>query len=91
MLCVICYDIPNDRRRLRVARQLEGIGDRVQGSVFECWLSSQALQQLKARLAGIIDPAEDSLRYYALCGKDVQAIRVQGCGQLSQDVVLWHI
>ncbi len=39
MLYLISYDIPIDKRRLAIARMLEGSGQRVQRSVFECDLS----------------------------------------------------
>jgi len=45
MLVLVCYDVSTEskegRRRLhRVARVCEGIGQRVQKSVFECQLES---------------------------------------------------
>ena len=38
MYVVVSYDITNDRRRLKVMKTLEGFGERVQYSVFECRL-----------------------------------------------------
>lgn len=70
VLRVIAYDIPDDRRRNRVAKLLEGYGERVQDSVFECWLDADQLRTLQRRLRKRIDPAQDKLRYYSLCGKD---------------------
>lgn len=35
---VIAYDIPDDSRRDKVATLLVSYGERVQLSVFECWL-----------------------------------------------------
>ena len=37
-LIVVSYDIPDDRRRLRLANTLKDFGIRVQYSVFECRL-----------------------------------------------------
>ena len=64
---VIVYDIPDDKRRRRVARMLEGHGDRVQYSVFECQLTGKQFGGLWKELGTLIDAKEDSLRAYRLC------------------------
>jgi CRISPR-associated protein Cas2 len=66
MLYVIAYDIPCNRRRRKVAELLEGYGQRVQYSVFECVLSDKKLKELKQRLRKRINLHEDSLRFYAI-------------------------
>jgi CRISPR-associated protein Cas2 len=40
-LYVISYDIPDDKRRKKIADLLEGYGQRVQYSVFECQLNRE--------------------------------------------------
>lgn len=80
MLVVICYDIVSDRRRYRVARWLEGHGERVQESVFECHLDRDRLRKVKTRLASLIDPKTDRVRYYLLCGKDRADVCFDGIG-----------
>jgi CRISPR-associated protein Cas2 len=67
MWIVICYDIPDDRRRLRAAKVCLGFGQRVQRSVFEADLTPEQLKRLKKMLKKVIDPTEDSLRIYNLC------------------------
>lgn len=67
MFVVICYDIPDDRRRTKVGKLLEGFGARVQKSVFECDLTPKLLDRLKGKLGKVIADPEDSLRYYYLC------------------------
>lgn len=84
-LWVVAYDIPCDRRRNRVAKVLEGYGQRVQDSVFECWLDKRHLAVLKTKLARRIDPQEDKIRYYPLCGKDDEDLIVLGCGTRTED------
>lgn len=64
---VVSYDIPNDRRRTRVMKTLEGFGHRVQYSVFECELRPADLDKLKARLKSLIQKEEDDIRFYDLC------------------------
>lgn len=64
---VCAYDIPDDRRRLRVARVLEGYGDRVQLSVFEAVLSQEQLDTLVAEVTAELELGEDALTIYPLC------------------------
>lgn len=64
---VVCYDIPDDKRRIKVARCLDGYGDRVQFSVFEALLDQRLVEKLVAKLRDLIDETEDSVRIYALC------------------------
>lgn len=71
MLVIVCYDVNTEtrqgRRRLRrVAKVCEGIGQRVQKSVFECHVDLMQLDDLERRLLATIDPALDCLRLYRL-------------------------
>ncbi|MEO6967349.1 MAG: CRISPR-associated endonuclease Cas2 [Rhodanobacteraceae bacterium] len=71
MLVIVCYDVSTEtkegRRRLRrVAKACEKVGQRVQKSVFECRVDSMQFEELERRLLGIIDSAEDCLRFYRL-------------------------
>jgi CRISPR-associated protein Cas2 len=63
----ICYDIPDDRRRARIAAILSDFGRRVQRSVFEADLDERALHRLLQRLSRAQDDATDSIRAYRLC------------------------
>lgn len=71
MLVLVTYDVstvtPAGKRRLsRVAKACLDYGQRVQNSVFECQLDAAQWAELKHRLLTIIDPKEDSIRYYEL-------------------------
>ncbi|MCL2842377.1 MAG: CRISPR-associated endonuclease Cas2 [Oscillospiraceae bacterium] len=71
MLLLITYDVSTQdaagRRRLRkVAKLCVDYGQRVQNSVFECAVDATEARLLKARLADLIDPELDSLRFYEL-------------------------
>jgi CRISPR-associated protein Cas2 len=71
MLVLVTYDIgltqPGGARRLRrVARACQNYGQRVQFSVFEVEVDPAQWAALKARLESLIDPKQDSLRYYYL-------------------------
>lgn len=85
MHIVVCYDIFNDKRRLRVMKKMEGYGVRVQDSVFECHLDAVRLARLKSEIGKLINSERDQVRYYTLCGKDRQDITVHGKGGLIQD------
>jgi CRISPR-associated protein Cas2 len=61
---VIAYDTPSDRRRRKLAKLLEGYGQRVQWSVFECELRAEQLQGLRLRLERLIMPEHDSVRIW---------------------------
>ncbi len=79
MWVVVCYDIPDDRRRLRTARVCLGFGMRVQRSVFEADLTPAQLRRLRARLLRVIDPEQDSVRIYKLCADCIRQTEVV-CG-----------
>ena len=71
MMYLITYDVatttPEGRRRLRrIAAACKDYGQRVQKSVFECAVGPEQWVLLRDALLEIIDPAEDSLRFYAL-------------------------
>lgn len=71
MLVLVCYDVSTEskegRRRLRrVARVCEGIGQRVQKSIFECQVSAAQFEALERDLLAEIDPKMDCLRLYRI-------------------------
>lgn len=71
MELLITYDVetttPEGQRRLRqVAKACEGMGHRVQKSVFEVVCDQAQRLQLEADLAQIIDVGVDSVRVYQL-------------------------
>jgi CRISPR-associated protein Cas2 len=66
-LYIISYDIPNDRRRTKVAKLLLGFGQRVQYSVFECYLDKKQILLLRTRLLNLAKEEEDNVRIYDLC------------------------
>ena len=71
MMVLVTYDVrtedkPGRRRLRRVARACQDFGQRVQFSVFECVVDPAQWVQLRGRLTGEIDTAQDSLRFYFL-------------------------
>lgn len=77
-LYLICFDIVDDRIRNKVAKVLEGYGDRVQKSVFECVLSKAQLKKLKGRVGKLINDDEDSVHFYRLCSRCVDEFESLG-------------
>ncbi len=82
-LYVICFDISNEKRLRKVAIQMENAGQRIQYSMFECYLNHTQLNELQARINAIINPVEDHIRYYPLCQKDYQKIQISGSGEVT--------
>ena len=71
MMVLVTYDVSTTssegRRRLRlVARKCLDFGQRVQNSVFECQITWEQWTRLRLDLLDLIDPSEDSLRFYML-------------------------
>ncbi|NMG35935.1 CRISPR-associated endonuclease Cas2 [Azoarcus sp. TTM-91] len=71
MMVLVSYDVstrePAGERRLRrVAKACRDYGQRVQFSVFEIEVDPAQWTLLKHRLMELIDPTQDSLRFYYL-------------------------
>ncbi len=71
LLVLITYDVNTTdaagRRRLRkIAKECVNYGQRVQNSVFECLLDGAQCRTLQAKLCQLMDPEQDSLRFYYL-------------------------
>jgi CRISPR-associated protein Cas2 len=85
MFIVVSYDIPDNKRRSRVAKTLEGYGYRVQKSVFECELTPALYEKMKKRLEKRVNPEEDSVRYYPLCRTCLGKISISGVGEVMRE------
>ena len=71
MMVLISYDVSTTssagRGRLRkVAKECQNHAQRVQNSVFEADVDYSSFLRLKDRLLKLIDPEQDSLRFYYL-------------------------
>lgn len=60
-LYIVTYDISSPRRWRRVFRIMEGYGDWLQLSVFQCRLSRVRLLKLEEDLAEVMNKAEDHI------------------------------
>ncbi|MBW4652551.1 MAG: CRISPR-associated endonuclease Cas2 [Kaiparowitsia implicata GSE-PSE-MK54-09C] len=64
MLVLVVYDIPDNKRRTKLATFLEGYGRRVQKSVFECFLTLAEMKGLQQKVQRRIKLEEDNVRFY---------------------------
>ena len=67
MQVVVTYDISEDKRRTKIHKVLKSYGQWMQFSVFECVLTATEYARLRNRLDKLIQPEEDSIRFYFLC------------------------
>lgn len=84
MLVIVTYDVSTEtregRRRLRrVAKLCEGVGQRVQKSVFECQVDLIRFEELERRLLEEINKEEDNLRIYRITEPTRLHVREYGC------------
>lgn len=75
---VVSYDIPDDKRRTKVMKIVEGYGQRAQYSVFECEVRPADLRELRERLQAVIQEQWDDVRFYALCEVCLANVTVLG-------------
>ena len=76
MMVLVSYDVSTtstsgQKRLRRIAKACRDYGQRVQYSVFEIELDFAQWTFLKSKLCDLIDPGQDSLRFYYL-GKNWQ-------------------
>ena len=81
---VASYDISDPKRLSKVARSMKDYGERVLKSVFECNIDLQKFKELKARIDEIIEPIEDTVKYYILCEKCIREVEYSGKGESFQ-------
>lgn len=81
---VVAYDTPCNKRRRKFSHLLEGYGQRVQYSVFECVLSREKFVELRYRLRQQFKADEDSLRFYPISSHTMGQIEVWGEPPLSE-------
>ncbi|WP_414527745.1 CRISPR-associated endonuclease Cas2 [Nodularia chucula] len=81
---IIVYDIPDDKKCKKISNLLEGYGQRVQYSVFECILNQRQYDELKKRLRKHINFSQDSLRFYPVTQHTFKQIETWGEPSVTQ-------
>ena len=84
MLIVVSYDVPDDRRRTKLAHNLKDFGERVQYSVFEFLLDEAQVAKLRQRIEGLVDLTEDSVRIYRFCADCGAKLEIVGLGVVTE-------
>ena len=72
---LVCYDVRDPKRLRRAAKHLEGYGNRLQYSVFRCWMTQSQMERLRWELTEILTKA-DSVLVIPLCQRCVDGINV---------------
>lgn len=70
---LVSYDVRDAKRLRRVAKHLEGYGERMQYSVFRCWLTPREAQRLRWELTEMLAACDDVLMI-PLCTRCVDGI-----------------
>ena len=78
MLVLVVYDIPDDKRRTKLATFLEGYGRRVQYSVFECFLNLQGMRKLYDQVRRQVKDTEDNVRFYWISEEAMSSVLTIG-------------
>lgn len=86
-LYIVAYDLPSDRRRRKVHKILCGFGQWTQYSLFECYLTEKERLTLRQKLDKILDPEEDSVRFYPLCKACVEKVETIGSEEPEEEQV----
>lgn len=92
MLVLVTYDVnvttrEGGRRLRHIAKACLDCGVRVQNSVFECEVDPAQWVQLKAKLLGIYDPNQDSLRFYMLGKRGADKVEHLGAKMVQNPVM----
>jgi CRISPR-associated protein Cas2 len=85
MFILVAYDIVDHRQRLRLAKVLTNYGQRVQKSVFECQLDDRQYLKMRKEIDKLLDPEQDSVRYYFLCSRCRGNVEVSGWGAVREE------
>ena len=68
LFVLVIYDIIDNKRRVKFAKEMSGYGFRVQKSAFEALIEEKLFIKLKREIPKLIDPEEDSVRIYRMTG-----------------------
>ena len=70
---LICYDIRDQKRWRKAYKLLQGYGERMQYSIFRCWLNQRDREKLRWELEKIL-AKEDDLLLLRLSNRCVEGI-----------------
>lgn len=89
-LYLVAYDVPDDKRRNRVAKKLKNFGARIQFSVFECDLDGKAFLRMQRAVEAALDFKTDRLQIIPLCAAcESRRIRRGPALTHEDDLAVW--
>lgn len=71
---LVCYDVHDPDRLRKAAKHMEGYGERMQYSVFRCWMTPREMQRLRWELTEML-AVEDDVMLIPLCTGCVAGIQ----------------
>jgi CRISPR-associated protein Cas2 len=74
---LVAYDVRDAARLRRVAKVLEGYGERLQWSVFRCLLSAREVERLRWELTKVMKERDDLL-IVPMCGSCARRVVARG-------------
>lgn len=80
-LYIVTYDIAHPRRWRRVFKAMQGYGDWLQLSVFQCRLSRRRRQELETALRGLVKNGEDHVLLIDVGSADRTEVGVASIGK----------
>ena len=83
MFCVVAYDIPDDRRRMRMFKLMKGFGVHAQFSLFECDLPERQYRKMLDSIGKLVNGSEDNIKVYALCKGCLKIMVMMGTARSS--------
>jgi CRISPR-associated protein Cas2 len=72
---LVCYDIRCPKRWRKAYKLIEGYGDRLQYSIFRCWLTQRTREKMRWQLEKILTQEDDLIliRLSHQCVRDLPA------------------
>ena len=80
-LFIVTYDIADQKRWRRVFKAMQGYGEWLQLSVFQCRLSRRRRQELETRLRGLVKNGEDHVLLIDVGSADRIELAVESIGK----------
>jgi CRISPR-associated protein Cas2 len=81
---LVCYDVHDPVRLRRTAKVLEGTGQRMQESVFRCWMTPGQMHCLRWELTEVLEPCDEVL-IIPLCPRCVAGMETTYSAQNDPD------
>ncbi|GMV36334.1 MAG: hypothetical protein AMXMBFR61_08420 [Fimbriimonadales bacterium] len=69
---LLCYDIVDNKRRAKLQKVADAFGERVNDSVYECWLNPTQEASLVKKVKRLVNEREDAVYFYRLCAACLQ-------------------